>query len=187
MRIVANVSWFLFIPIFYLFYMFSNYWNLGKMRRFLNDHQYRLAVLSVLIYAVFYGTVFYFFWKEVKHFFLPAFLLSLVWKELIILTQHTHIEIPVSNGEEVKPISYKDQVQYTRSFYTWPFLSKYFLFNFNLHEAHHVYPGMPAYWLDQIDLNVPKEPSYSEWFNQAKSMSGVDFVFRTSKHTNKKF
>jgi hypothetical protein len=76
--------------------MFSNYWNLGKMRRFLNDHQYRLAVLSVLIYAVFYGAVFYFFWKEVKHFFLPAFLLSLVWKELIILTQHTHIEIPIS-------------------------------------------------------------------------------------------
>jgi fatty acid desaturase len=157
------------------------------MRRFLNDHQYRLAVFSVIAYAVFYLAVFYFFWNEMKHYFLPAFLLSLVWKELIILTQHTHIEIPISNGEEVKPISYKDQVQYTRSFYTWPFLSKYFLFNFNLHEAHHVYPGMPAYWLDQIDLSVPKEPSYSEWFNQAKAMSGVDFVFRTSKHTNKKF
>jgi omega-6 fatty acid desaturase (delta-12 desaturase) len=187
MRVVANVCWFLFIPIFYLFYMFSNYWNFSKIRRFLNEHQYRFAIVSVIAYAVFYGMVFYFFWKEIKCSFLPAFLMSLVWKELIILTQHTHIEIPISNGEEVKPISYKDQVQFTRSFYTWPFLSKYFLFNFNLHEAHHVYPGMPAYWLDQIDLNVPKQPTYSEWFHQAKSMSGVDFVFRTSKHTNKNF
>jgi hypothetical protein len=46
---------------------------------------------------------------------------------------------------------------------------------------------MPAYWLDQVDLNVPKHPTYSEWFHQAKSMSGVDFVFRTSKHTKKNF
>ena len=27
-RIIVNVAWFLFIPIFYLGYMFSNYWNL---------------------------------------------------------------------------------------------------------------------------------------------------------------
>jgi fatty acid desaturase len=106
-----------------------------------------------------------------------------VWKELLIMTQHTHIEIPVSNGEKVKPISFLEQVKYTRSFYTFAFVSRYFLFNFNLHEAHHAFPGVPAYWLDTIDLDIPRRPTFSGWLIKAKSMKGEDYVFRTSKHT----
>jgi omega-6 fatty acid desaturase (delta-12 desaturase) len=68
-------------------------------------------------------------------------------ERIIIMTQLSHIEIPVSNGEEVKPISYLKQVTYTRSFYIAQFIARYFLFHFNLHEAHHAYPGVPAYLL----------------------------------------
>jgi omega-6 fatty acid desaturase (delta-12 desaturase) len=186
-KTIVNISWFLFIPIFYLSYHLSNYWNLFKIKRFVSKNVYRTAVVSLVVYCLIYGVCTVFFTEAVVKYFLPAFLLSMVWKELIILTQHSHIEIPISNGEEVRPVSYAEQIKYTRSFYTVPFISRYFLFNFNLHEAHHVYPGLPSYYLDKIDLNVPRKPMYSEWFVEAKSMSGENFIFRTSKQTGRNF
>ncbi len=130
-----------------------------------------------------YIVTLYFFWGVVLYYILPAFILSFVWKELLIMTQHTHIEIPISKGENVKPISFLDQVKYTRSFDTFAFVSRYFHFNFNLHEAHHAFPGVPAYWLDNVDLDIPREPTFSGWLIKAKSMKGVDYIFRTSKFT----
>ena len=186
-RFIVNIAWFLFIPIFYLAYMLSNYWNILKIKRFSSKTVYHKSILAIGFYTLSYTLLFYFFASEIVHYIAPAFILSLVWKELIIMTQHTHIEIPISNGEKVRPISYSEQVQYTRSFYTFPILSRYFLFNFNLHEAHHAYPGMPAYRLHQVDVNKTKTPYYWTWFKTAKGMKGEDYIFRTSKHTGKFF
>ncbi len=186
-RTIANICWWLFIPIFFLVYKFSNYWNIGKMKRFLPKNRYKKAISYVAIYLIFYLLLFILFGRFLVSYILPAFILSLVWTELVILTQHSHIEIPISNGEDVKPIQYKDQVQYTRSFYLNRFFAHYFLFNFNLHEVHHAFPGIPAYWLNKVDLGLPHEPLYIEWFKKAKSMKAEDYIFRTSKHTGKKF
>jgi omega-6 fatty acid desaturase (delta-12 desaturase) len=187
MRIVANVSWFLFLPIFYLAYKLSNYWNLLKVKRHLNSDKYSKAVYNVIIYILFYSLVVYFFWEFLKSYILPAFILSLIWKELVILTQHSHIEIPVSKLEQVRPVAYKNQVDYTRSFYVNKVIAHYLLFNFNLHELHHVYPGLPAYWMQNVNLDLPQKPKYFEWFFKAKSMKGEDYIFRTSKNTGKYF
>jgi len=186
-RIIANISWRFYIPIFYLSYKFSNYWNLNKIKRFMNAEKYRIAFVNVVLYIFVYAALIYLFGSFILANLLPAFLLSLVWKELVILTQHSHIEIPVSNGNDVRPVSTLKQVEYSRSFYINPFISQYFLFGFNLHEVHHAYPGLPAYWLQNIDLGIEKKPKYSEWFSQAKSMKGEDYIFRTSKHTGIKF
>lgn len=186
-RIIANISWRLYIPTFYLSYKLSNYWNLLKIKRFLDQKKYRIAIINVVLYIILYTVLIYFFGGFMLVNLLPAFLLSLVWKELVILTQHSHIEIPVSNGDNVRPISTLKQVDYSRSFYINPILSHYLLFGFNLHEVHHAYPGLPAYWLRNVDLGIEKRPTYSEWFSQAKSMKGEDYIFRTSKHTGSKF
>jgi fatty acid desaturase len=183
LRFVVNACWWLMIPIFFVSYQFSNYWNLGKIRRFLPAAEFRAAVLHICAYSLIYAAILYFFFVPFVYYVLPAYGLSLVWKELLIMTQHTHIEIPVSDGKEVRPISYLDQVQYTRSFYTFAFVSRYLLFNFNLHEVHHAYPGLPAYRMDKVDLGVPRKPSFWEWLIKAKSMKGEDYIFRTSKHT----
>ncbi|MBL4705727.1 MAG: fatty acid desaturase, partial [Flavobacteriales bacterium] len=114
MRIVANIAWFLFIPVFYLGYKLSNYWNLSKIKRFVNPDRYKKAVIHVVIYLSIYIGVGVFFGGFILMYLVPAFVLSLIWKELIILTQHSHVEIPVSEGEEVRPIAYMDQVPYTR-------------------------------------------------------------------------
>jgi acyl-lipid omega-6 desaturase (Delta-12 desaturase) len=184
---IANFSWLIFFPIFYIVYHISNYWDLKKMRRFLKPRDFKLSAISVLIYLLAYVILFCFLSAKWVLILLVSFFLSCVWRELIILTQHTHVDIPLAHDQAVKPISYMDQVPYTRSFYIPSLIAKYFLFNFNLHEAHHAFPGMPAYYLDEVELGIKKEPSYWIWFKKAKSMSGVDFVFKTNKDTKIKF
>jgi len=187
LRMLVNGCWLLFIPIFYLAYMLSNYWNLGKIKRHLSLSKYRSAVVHICGYLTIYVLLFLFFAPFIGKQLIPAFLLSFVWKELVIMTQHSHIDIPISNGDDVKPVAYKEQVAYTRSFYIPSWMASFFLFNFNLHEAHHVYPGLPSYWLNKIDLDLPKEPKYQDWLIQAKSMKGEDYVFRTASKTGKYF
>ncbi len=186
-NVVANISWLIFFPIFYIVYHTSNYWDLKKMKRFLRPRDFQLSAFSVGMYFLAYVLLFWFLSAKWIFILTLSFFLSCVWRELIILTQHTHVDIPLANDQAVKPISYMDQVPYTRSFYISSFIAKYFLFNFNLHEAHHAFPGMPAYYLDEVDLGVKREPRYWNWFKKAKSMSGVDFVFKTNKDTKIKF
>jgi len=105
MRIVVNIAWPLFIPVFYLSYKLSNYWNIGKIKRYLKLQRFRNSLLSISIYLTLYLLVFFFFWNFISVHLLPAFLLSLIWKELIILTQHSDVEIPISNGSYVRPVA----------------------------------------------------------------------------------
>lgn len=187
MRVIANIAWWLFIPLFYIVYKISNYWNISKIKRHLNKEKYSKALMAILIYTIIYVVLFLFFYDFILRFVAISFGLSLIWKELIIMTQHSHIEIPISNGEDVKPVKFANQVQYSRSFYINKLVARVVLFNFNLHEAHHVYPGVPAYWLDKVDLGIEEKPSYMQWFLKAKSMKAEDYVFRTSKHTEEYF
>jgi len=182
---VINLAWWLFIPLFYLSYKLSNYWNLFKIKRFVNPKKYKKVRFQVIVYFVVYAVLGYFFWGFLMRFLVPAFAISLVWKELVIMTQHSHVEMPISTNDEVKPFSYLEQVKYTRSFYLNTFVSKYFLFNFNLHEAHHAYPGIPSYKLSYIDLNIAHAPMFLKWLYNAKSMKGVDYIFKTTKQTGK--
>ncbi|WP_223548456.1 fatty acid desaturase [Aestuariivivens sp. NBU2969] len=184
---IVNIAWKLCIPLFYLSYKLSNYWNLFKIKRFLNPKKYKKVKTQFLVYLAVYAMLFYFFWKYIVQVFIFAFAISLLWKELVIMTQHSHIEIPISNNKEVKPISYLDQVQYTRSFYVNLFFAKYFLFNFNLHEVHHAHPGIPSYKLSDIKLEAHQKPNFFYWLFKAKKMKGVDYIFKSSKHTGEMF
>jgi fatty acid desaturase len=183
MRTAANIAWWLFIPLFYLAYKISNYWNVFKIKRHLQPNKYNKAVFHICIYLSFYLCLLLLFPEFVIRVFAISFSISLIWKELVIMTQHSHIEIPISDGGKVKPVAYIDQVPFTRSFFLNNTIARYLLFNFNLHEAHHMYPGLPAYWLDQVSINEARAPTYIQWFKKAKSMKGEDNVFRTSKHT----
>ena len=186
-NLIVNIAWRLFIPVFYISYKLSNYWNLFKIKRFLSPKKYNKVKIQAIIYIIIYVLLSYFFGELIVHLFVPAFAISLLFKELVIMTQHSHIEIPISNNIEVKPISYLDQIKYTRSSYTNSFFARYFLFNFNLHEAHHAHPAIPAYKLSHIKLDIPEKPNFFQWFFKAKKMNGIDYIFRTSKHTGETF
>jgi omega-6 fatty acid desaturase (delta-12 desaturase) len=184
---VVNVAWKLFIPLFYLAYKIGNYWNLGKIRKYVPPTRFKKIRISILLYLIAYVVLFFLLDRSFILALLPAFIFSLIWKELVIMTQHSHVDMPLAEGREVKPFSFIDQIKYTRSFFVPTWISHYMLFNVNLHEAHHAYPGVPAYYLGEIDINQPSEPKFLDWLYKAKSMKGEDYIFRTSKQTGKKF
>jgi len=61
----------------------------------------------------------------------------------------------------------------------------YVLFNFNLHEKHHEFPGLPAYFLQKEKTTIVNTRNFWTYIYRAKSLTGEQFVFSTSKETGR--
>src|SRR6476620_7419409 len=88
--------------------------------------------------------------------------------------------MPRAQGREVKPLKYPEQVPYTRSITFNNILARFLFLNFNLHELHHAFPGVPAYHLNRISETTPNQVPFWEYLAKAKSMSGMKFIFITA-------
>lgn len=86
-----------------------------------------------------------------------------------------------SEGKKVEPLKYADQAVYSRSIELPYNIGKYIVFNFNYHEAHHAYPGMPCYYLPRMDVDSHNSYAFIPWLKKVKSMEGVDFIFRSAQ------
>ncbi|WP_114783669.1 fatty acid desaturase family protein [Botryobacter ruber] len=182
-RALVNLCWKLGLPLFTIGYRLGNYWSPKKLQRYLPQQKLNAIYLNQALLLLVYGLAFYFWGGWILKSFGLAYLLSMALSDLIILSQHSHIDMPVAAGQEVKPISYSSQVPYTRSLRLNAFVARFILFNFNLHELHHAYPGVPAYYLSKLDQDTPNSKGFWRYLFKAKKMSGVDFVFNTSKKT----
>lgn len=178
---IVNFCWKYYIPIFSMGYRFGIYWKREKLKRFLNESDYKTASLSINIYIAFYLLVLITNFSFVIS-IIPAIYISWVITDIIMLSQHAHIEMKNSEGKEVSPLKYIDQPQYTRSIKLPYNVGKYIFFNFNYHEAHHAYPGLPCYLLHKIKVNSHNSYKLFAWLKKVKSMDGVDYIFRSSAH-----
>ncbi|MFM7023404.1 MAG: fatty acid desaturase family protein [Flavobacteriales bacterium] len=180
-KFLVNFSWFFFIPLFTVGYRIGNYWNLKKLKKHLPERKLTTIYRNILLQILSYATLFYFFGSWIVLHLLPAYILSLMISDLFILSQHSHIEIPLSKGEKVNPIRFSEQVQYTRSISLFSQLGRYIYFNFNLHESHHAHPILPAYHLDKVQTKMPNTVPFFRYLKDAKKLKGIDFIFSTSK------
>lgn len=175
---LINFCWKYYIPLFTLGYRFGIYWKAEKLYRHLSKKVYRKCLVSMFLYLSVYILLIYYYSSEALN-LLPAIILSFNITDIMSLSQHSHIEMKYSKGEDVEPLIYRDQIIYTRSLKFPRFLAKYILFNFNYHEAHHAYPGLPCYHLDQVQVDNKNFYSFLPWLKKVKSMPGVDFVFKS--------
>lgn len=177
---LVNLSWLLWFPLFTIGYRIGNYWNIEKLKKHIPSIHLKRIYQNMFLQIGLYILLFYFegFWI-INH-ILPGYFISLIISDVFILSQHSHIKIPIAGEEEVKPIRYADQVQYTRSLNLSDWVARYIYFNFNLHELHHFYPGMPAYHLDKINLDTPNKVGLFNYLLDAKLMTGMNFIFITS-------
>lgn len=178
---IVNFCWKYSIPIFSMGYRFGTYWNTDKSQRFLKSENDQLKhKFFMRLYLAFYIVLMI----SAPSFFInliPAIYLSFIITDIIMLSQHAHIEMPVAKGQDVSPLKYTEQSQYSRSILLPYKVAKFFFFNFNLHEAHHAYPGLPCYFLPQIKVNSTNSYRFWPWLRKVKSMEGVEYIFRTSK------
>ena len=175
---IINFCWKYSVPLFTLGYRLGIYWKAEKLKRHLSDESYKKCILSMIIYAVIYIALVFMFPLTILK-LLPAMYVSFILCDILSMSQHSHIAMPVSNGESVTPLNYADQVQYSRSLIFPDFLSKYVLFYFNFHEAHHAYPGLPCYHLQKMNIKGDNSFQFIPWIKKVKSMPGVDFVFKS--------
>jgi omega-6 fatty acid desaturase (delta-12 desaturase) len=175
---LINFSWKFYIPLFTIGYRFGIYWKTEKLKRHLSKKSYTKCLVEMFCYGIFYFLLILLFPGFCLS-ILPALYLSFIITDILSLSQHSHIEMPISNGEEVVPLKYKDQSKYSRSLVFSPIISEYFLFNFNFHEHHHAYPGLPCYHLSKVQNQLINTYSFLPWLKKVKSMKGVDFIFKT--------
>lgn len=179
-RVVINVSWKTWIPIFSIAYRLGNYWNPDKLKRRSSPEKFRTAVWNMVILILFYFLLGISLEGAFLLRILPAYVFSLVLSDIIILSQHSHIVMKRASGEEVKPLRYSDQIPFTRSLYLNRFVERYILLNFNRHEQHHAAPGVPAYLLDAVAIETPNTVTLFSYLKDAKALSGIQFIFRSS-------
>lgn len=176
---LVNFCWRWYLPLFTLGYRFGIYWKPEKLERHLKPRQYQRCLREMYIYGFIY-LGFILVHPTTVFRALPALLLSFMITDILSLSQHSHIEMPVAAGQPVQPLRYSDQAQYTRSLTVPSWVAQYLLLNFNYHEAHHVEPGIPCYRLQSHSKAYPNSFPWRPWLRRVKSMTGVDFVFRSS-------
>ena len=178
---IINIAWRIWFPLFTLGYRIGNYWSLGKLRRYLSKEKVKGIIVNQVILLALYVLAIVLWGEWIVVNLGMGYLVSLVISDLFILSQHSHIDIPLAEGRDVQPIAYAKQVEYTRSLGINRLLARVALLNFNLHELHHARPGIPAYHLDRLQEPAPNTRPFWTFLVRSKRMSGVDFVFSTTK------
>lgn len=177
-RLLVNVAWRWWLPLFSVIYRINNYWNLPRLwtlfrspaeRRRLARHAFLLlAVYALLVIVLGPGALL----RAVG----LGLLLSLIAEDLLLLSQHTHIPQNLSHGEAVRPFPTIEQEVFTRSLKFPSWLSAW-LVNVDAHELHHMYPFVPGYRLKAIDYPTENEIGWWRWVRGAKRLPGEIFLF----------
>jgi fatty acid desaturase len=183
-RILINVCWRLWIPLFSVLYRYQNYWNVSRLDRLCFRAEdlsaMRLNIVSQLV--VYGGVVIVAGPLDVLSVAGAGILLSLIAEDLLLLSQHTHVPLNLSEGKHVAPVPTLEQETFTRSL-RLPRWASAFLLHFDAHELHHMYPFVPGYLLRRIPYQPSHEVGWWDWVRASKRMQGVVLLFNNRETT----
>jgi omega-6 fatty acid desaturase (delta-12 desaturase) len=181
----VNICWATGIPLFSTLYRLSNYWNLPRLW-LLYPHPKERQHIAMAIFGslVAYGLLILLlgpiaFFKL----FGLGILLTLMLQDPLILSQHTHVPMRLSQGCDVKPIPPRQQQFFTRSlvFPTW--FARWILLNLDAHELHHMYASVPGYHLHRLRQPTPNAMPWWLWLWRAKQIRGEILLFHNRDET----
>ncbi len=183
--IVVRLCWALWIPIFSVIYRLDNYWNLPRLHKLFSHKRsvFRLAINAFLLLSA-YGAVAYFVQPlPLLRYVGCGIVLGLMMEDVIILSQHTHVPMPVSNGREVSPVPPLQQEVFTRSLKFPAWFSRLILLNMDAHELHHMYVQVPGYYLHRVPYRPQNEMSWWQWVLRSKRIRGDVLLFQNRDQT----
>ena len=178
-RLIVNLCWRLWIPLFAVLYRGGNFWNLPRLARLFPDRDVRRAlVLEIALHATLVaGLVVIAGPGLAVRLGALALLLAFVAEEVLIVSQHTHVPMTLSDGHAVRPYRPLDQEIFTRSLRLPRWLSRLVL-HFDAHELHHMYPFVPGYHLDRVPYAPMNEVAWWRWIPAARAVPGEVFFFQ---------
>ena len=173
-----NFCWKFWIPIFSVSFSLGNFWNLSKIfKLYKNTATRRRCVFSILFLLLFYSTLIYLCgWQNFFQSFALAYLMFLVISDPLLISQHSSVPQRLAKGQEVKPVHYKDQGEFTRSLVFPLFIQKYILMGFNQHVLHHYFPTIPGYYLCKMEFSGGHKEHWRSWLKWAKQTPAYDLM-----------
>ena len=110
-RLLVNVCWKAWIPLFSLLYRAGNFWNVARLwRLFPRPGLRRRLAVNVACHLVVYAAVVAVVGVgEVVRLAGLGLLLSLMLEDPLLLSQHTHVPLNWSDGKAVVPYAAVDQ------------------------------------------------------------------------------
>jgi len=188
-RLVINVCWKTWLPLFSTVYRINNYWNLPRLwRRFPHRLQRRQVLGGIVSLAVVYVVTAYLVGPPLLlQLAGPGLFLTLVLQDPLILSQHTHVPMKLSGGEPVRPFLPLEQEVFTRSLQFPRWFSRLVLLNLDAHELHHMYPRVPGYSLHQIEYEPENRIHWRRWLAAAKRLPADVFLFQNRRQSGHHF
>lgn len=184
-KIVIRTCWKLWLPLFSVLYRLDNYWNLPRLiDLFSNRRRLRKVLWNTAILVAVYGLTVYLVGP--LHLLRLAGLglfVTLVFQDILILSQHTHIPMHVSHGAAVRPFPPLEQEVFTRSLKFPQWFSRIVLLNMDAHELHHMHTRVPGYYLHKIDYEGVNTVTWWRWVLRAKRLPGDVFLFQNRDQT----
>lgn len=183
-RILMNVCWKYWIPLFSVLYRVNNFWNWPRLRELFPDasDRRRFALDMLVLLAAYALVVVLVGPQELLRVAGLALLLTLITEDLLLLSQHTHIPQQISHGEPVRPFPTVEQEVFTRSLVLPAWMSN-LLLHIDAHELHHMYPFVPGYRLSAIRYETENEIDWWTWVRRARAMRGEVFLFQNRLET----
>jgi acyl-lipid omega-6 desaturase (Delta-12 desaturase) len=183
-RVLVNLCWKLWIPLFSILYRINNFWNWPRLEALFpkTEDRVRLAVSSLTLLATYVALFAFVGGGTMLRLVGVALLLALVAEDLLLLSQHTHIPQHVSHGEAVRPFPAVEQEAFTRSLVFPRWLSA-LLLHIDAHELHHMYPYVPGYRLSEVAYATENEIGLWAWIRGARGMPGELLLFHNRLET----
>ena len=178
-RILVNVCWKYWIPLFSVLYRVNNFWNMPRLWSLFAaraDRQ-RMAWNAALLLACYVAIVIAVGPLSLLRIGGLAVVLALIAEDLLLLSQHTHIPQQLSGGADVRPFPTIEQEVFTRSLVFPRWLSA-LLLHIDAHELHHMYPFVPGYRLDAIPYDTENEIDVVTWTRRSRALPGEVFLFQ---------
>jgi fatty acid desaturase len=183
-RVLVNICWKLWIPLFSVLYRINNFWNWPRLKELFpkREDQRRLAANMIGLLAAYALIAWMVGPMTVVKLAGLAVLLSLIAEDVLLLSQHTHIPQQLSGGAPVRPFPTVEQEVFTRSLVFPRWLSA-LLLHIDAHELHHMYPFVPGYRLSGIAYETENEIDWWTWTRRARAMPGELFLFHNRLET----
>jgi acyl-lipid omega-6 desaturase (Delta-12 desaturase) len=183
-RIIVNVCWRCWVPLFSTLYRLNNFWNVPRLRRLFPDgHVFRKLVVSGATVLTLYAIVIAALGAgPALRLFGIALVAALIVEDVLIVSQHTHIPMGLSHGRDVTPHPAITQAPFTRSLRLPAWISR-FVLHFDAHELHHMYPFVPGYRLDDVPYRPGNEVHWLRWIPAARAVRGDVLFFQNRDDT----
>lgn len=183
-RVLVNVCWRFWIPLFSVLYRLNNFWNWPRLVDLFpkRDDRTRLAASSLALLGGYVTIVVLAGPTVVLRTVGVGLLLAFIAEDVLLLSQHTHIPQQLSHGEPVRPFPTVEQEVFTRSLIFPRWLSA-LLLHIDAHELHHMYPYVPGYRLGEVQYATENEIGLWAWIRGARAMPGELFLFHNRLET----